>query len=201
LPFAVGPGVLIPRPETETLVEEALRLFPEKEAPIDILDLGTGSGCLLLSFLHERPQGNGIGVDRSRVALSFAERNAYDLGLWQRVALVNGNWTDQVSDVFDVIFVNPPYIAVGEIASLQPELIYEPVEALAGGSDGFDAYRQLAPILGERLKKGGRLFLEVGVGQANRISDVFAASGLSRLSCVSDLAGIPRCLVFEQSRH
>ena len=157
LPFAVGPGVLIPRPETETLVEEALRLFPERDAPIDVLDLGTGTGCLVLSFLHERPQANGIAVDRSQLALSFAERNAYDLGLWQRVALMHGNWTDGLSDIFDVIFVNPPYVAIGDMASLQPELAYEPVEALAGGTDGFDAYRQLAPILTGRLKEKGTI--------------------------------------------
>ena len=201
LPFAVGPGVLIPRPETETLVEEALWLFPERDAPIDVLDLGTGSGCLLLSFLHERPRANGIGVDQSRLALSFAERNAYDLGLWQRLALVNGNWTDEVSDIFDVIFVNPPYVALRDITSLGPELAYEPVEALSGGSDGFEAYKQLAPILGGRLKVGGRAFLEIGAGQADRVRDVFAASGLSTVSLVPDLAGIPRCLVVEQSRH
>ena len=201
LPFAVGPGVLIPRPDTETLVDEALRIFPERDGPIDILDLGTGSGCLLLSFLHERPQANGIGVDLSKTALSFAERNAYDLGLWQRIALVHGNWTDEVSDVFDVIFVNPPYVSLGEINSLDPEISYEPVAALAGGSDGFEAYRQLAPILGGRLKKNGHVFLEIGAGQLERIKDVFAASGLSTVRSIPDLAGIPRCLVLERSRH
>ncbi len=201
LPFAVGPGVLVPRPESETLVEEALRIFPERDAPIDVLDLGTGSGCLLLSFLHERPQANGIGVDLSQEALAFAERNAYDLGLWQRVAMINGSWTEKISDVFDAIFVNPPYVALGDLTSLAPEIVYEPVTALAGGSDGFEAYRQLAPILGVRLKKGGRAFLEIGAGQADRIKDVFAASGLSTLYSVADLAGILRCLVLERSRH
>lgn len=201
LPFAVGPGVLIPRPETETLIEEALRLFPERDAPIDVLDLGTGSGCLLLSFLHERPQANGIGVDLSRDALSFAVRNAYDLGLWQRVELVNGNWTDDVTDIFDVIFANPPYVALGDITSLEPEIAYEPVAALSGGSDGFDVYRKLAPILGRRLKAEGRVFLEIGAGQSDRIKAVFAASGLSTVCSVPDLAGIPRCLVLERSRY
>ena len=200
LPFAVGPGVLIPRPETETLVEAALRTFLEHDAPIDVLDLGTGSGCLLLSFLHERPQANGIGVDASRDALSYAVRNAYDLGLWERTAWENGNWTDNITDIFDVIFVNPPYIALGEIASLAPEISYEPVTALSGGSDGFDVYRQLAPSLGRRLKPEGRVFLEIGAGQADRIRAVFAASGLSTVQSISDLAGIPRCLVLERSR-
>jgi release factor glutamine methyltransferase len=199
LPFAVGPGVLIPRPETETLVEQALLAFPERDAPLDVLDLGTGSGCLLLSFLHERPQGNGIGVDISREALAYASHNAYELGLWQRVAMVNGSWTDKITDIFDVIFVNPPYIAIGEITSLQPEICYEPVSALSGGSDGFDAYRQLAPILLPRLKAGGKVFVEIGSGQAERIRAVFAASGLSTVSQIRDLAGIPRCLVLERS--
>jgi release factor glutamine methyltransferase len=201
LPFAVGQGVLIPRPETETLIEQALRIFPERNAPIDVLDLGTGSGCLLLSFLHERPQANGIGVERSREALSFAVRNAYDLGLWQRVELVNGNWTDEVTDIFDVIFVNPPYIALGDLTSLEPEISYEPVAALSGGPDGFDVYRQLAPVLGRRLKADGRIFLEMGSGQSDRIRAVFAASGLSTVHSVADLAGIPRCLVLERSRY
>lgn len=200
LPFAVGPGVLIPRPETETLVETALREFPERDAPIDVLDLGTGSGCLLLSFLHERPQANGIGVDASRDALSYAVRNAYDLGLWERTAWVNGNWTDNITDIFDVVFVNPPYIALGEIASLAPEISYEPVSALSGGSDGYDVYRQLAPSLGRRLKPEGRVFLEIGAGQADRIRAVFAASGLSTVHSISDLGGVPRCLVLERSR-
>ena len=191
---------MIPRPETETLIETALRDFPERDAPIDVLDLGTGSGCLLLSFLHERPQANGIGVDVSRDALSFAVRNAYDLGLWERTAWVNGNWTDDITDIFDVIFVNPPYIALGEIASLAPEISYEPVAALSGGSDGFDVYRQLAPMLGRRLKAEGRVYLEIGAGQSDRIMAVFAASGLSTVSSVADLAGIPRCLVLERSR-
>ena len=201
LPFAVGPGVLIPRPESETLVDEALRAFPEKDAPIDVLDLGTGSGCLLLAFLHERPQANGIGVDLSREALAYASRNAFDLGLWQRVAFVNGSWTDDVTDVFDVIFINPPYIAIGEIAGLAPEICYEPVTALSGGSDGFDAYRQLAPTLVARLKPGGKLFIEIGAGQADRARSVFAASGLVTIAHTPDLAGIPRCLVLERSRY
>jgi release factor glutamine methyltransferase len=201
LPFAVGPGVLVPRPESETLIEEALKSFPERNAPLDVLDLGVGSGCLLLSFLHERPQANGIGVDASREALSFAGENTYELGLSQRVALQHGSWTDEVSDVFDVIFSNPPYIAVGEIAGLEPEICYEPIAALSGGSDGFDAYRQLAPILGPRLKPGGRIFLEIGIGQAERISAVFAAAGLATVHLANDLAGIPRCLVLERSRY
>lgn len=201
LPFAVGPGVLIPRPDSETLVEQALLAFPERDAPIDVLDLGTGSGCLLLSFLHERPQANGIGVDLSREALAYASHNAYELGLWERVSLVNGHWTDDVTDVFDLIFVNPPYVAVGEIARLDPELCYEPVSALSGGSDGFDAYRQLAPVLVPRLKAGGKVFVEIGAGQAKRIRAVFAASGLSTLAQIDDLAGIPRCLVLEGTRY
>jgi release factor glutamine methyltransferase len=133
--------------------------------------------------------------------LSFAVRNAYDLGLWQRVELVNGNWTDDVTDIFDVIFVNPPYVALGNIASLEPEIAYEPVAALSGGPDGFDVYRQLAPILGGRLKAEGRVFLEIGAGQSDRIRAVFAASGLSTVCSVADLAGIPRCLVLERSRY
>lgn len=200
LPFAVGPGVLIPRPESETLVEEALRAFPDHDAPLDVLDLGTGSGCLLLSFLHERPQANGIGVDLSQEALAYANHNAYELGLWQRIALVNGNWTDNVTDIFDVIFVNPPYIAIGDIIGLAPEICYEPVSALSGGSDGFDAYRQLAPILAPRLKQDGKVFVEVGAGQSGRIKSVFAASGLSTIAQITDLAGIPRCLILERSQ-
>jgi release factor glutamine methyltransferase len=201
LPFAVGPGVLIPRPESEILVEEALKAFPERNAPIDVLDLGTGTGCLLLAFLHERPQANGIGTDSSREALAFAEQNAYDLGLWQRMALVNGNWADEVTDVFDVIFVNPPYIAVGDIAALAPEISYEPVEALSGGPDGFAAYRQLAPMLAARLKPAGRIFIEIGAGSEERVRTVFAAAGLVTEKSIADLAGIPRCMVMRPSGY
>lgn len=201
LPFAVGPGVLIPRPESETLIEEALKEFSDRDAPLDVLDLGTGSGCLLLSFLHERPQAQGIGVDLSREALSFAAQNAYDLGLWQRIALVQGSWTDDVTDTFDVILANPPYVAVGDIADLEPEICYEPVTALSGGPDGYNAHRQLAPVLAPRLKEGGRAFLEIGAGQADRLRAVYAASGLNTVRSVCDLSGITRCLVLERGKY
>jgi len=200
LPFAVGPGVLVPRPETETLIEESLKDFPDRDAPIDILDLGTGSGCLLLSFLHERPNANGIGVDTSREALAYAAENAWELGLAHRCALQQGSWTDDVTDLFDVIFSNPPYIALADITGLAPEISYEPVSALAAGSDGFDAYRQLAPVLSARLKAEGRIYLEIGEGQGERLSAVFAAAGLATVRLVKDLAGIGRCLVLERSR-
>ena len=199
LPFAVGPGVLVPRPESEILVSEALREFPACDTPLDVLDLGTGSGCLLLSFLHERPNAQGIGVDISRQALSWAARNASDLGLSPRAAFLLSSWMDDVSDRFDAIFINPPYVALDDLAKLEPELSYEPVAALSGGHDGFDAYRQIAPQLAPALKPGGRLFVEIGAGQGERVAAVLGATGFRIVRFVPDLAGIPRCLVLERT--
>ncbi len=196
LPFEVGPGVLVPRPDSETLIEAALTVFPEHDAELDVLDLGTGSGCLLLSFLHERPQAHGIGVDISEDALGFAASNAFALELSERSGFQVGNWLADLRGQFDVILANPPYIADGEIDGLDPEVAhYEPRSALAGGLDGLDAYRGLADILPRLLRLQGYAFVELGMGQEPDVTKIFTGAGLRILRIVPDLAGIPRCLV------
>jgi release factor glutamine methyltransferase len=196
LDFAVGPGVLVPRPDSEILVEEALRRFPDREAPLRVLDLGTGSGCLLLAFLWERPQAEGLGVDSSEQALGIAARNAKALGLDGRARFARGHWTKTLSGLFDAILVNPPYIAKDELEALQPEVArYEPRAALDGGEDGLEAYRQAAAGLASHLSLKGRAFFELGQGQAEAVAAILAQNGLTIEGTVCDLASIPRCLV------
>jgi release factor glutamine methyltransferase len=195
LSFAVGPGVLVPRPETETLIEEALRVFPATDAPLRVLDLGTGSGCLLLSFLHERKIAQGIGVDRSADALAYARANAHALGMAERVFFVQGDWSQSRQQSFDVIFANPPYIAESEWQELPQDVRdYEPRGALLAGDDGLSAYRSLAFAIPNLLRAGGGAFIELGAGQADKVSSLFTNSGL-KARTVRDLAGIERCLV------
>jgi release factor glutamine methyltransferase len=198
LAFAVGPGVLIPRPETELLVEEALRSFPDKDAQLDVLDLGTGSGCLLLSFLSERTGAQGIGVDISNDALAYAADNAQQLGLSDRTGFRHGRWAAGLREGFDIVLINPPYIVHEDIAKLQPEVAYyEPSAALSGGADGLVAYREIAGSLPQAMRPGGRAFIEIGQGQADAVGEIFASVGLTPVRAVPDLAGIPRCMVLE----
>jgi release factor glutamine methyltransferase len=198
LSFAVGSGVLIPRPDSEVLIEEALRLFPEHGERVNVLDLGTGSGCLLLSFLSERPSARGLGVDISSDALSYAIHNAECLGLSERCGFLQGHWGADVRGEFDVVFINPPYVARGEISDLDPEVgHYEPASALSGGEDGLDSYRSIAPTLGRLLSPGGKAFTEIGSGQADSTAEIFANCGLIISGRKTDLAGRTRCLVVE----
>jgi release factor glutamine methyltransferase len=196
LDFEVGPGVLIPRPESEIMVEEALKRFPMSAAPLRVADLGTGSGCLLLAFLSERPEAQGLGVDISEEALAIARRNAASLGLDGRTQFLRNDWMSAISGTWEVIFINPPYIIEGELDGLDPEVSrYEPRAALDGGTDGLCAYRRIAGLLRPRLALEGRVFLEVGQGQAGPVERIFSEKGLNIEETVFDLAGIPRCLV------
>ena len=196
LPFAVGPGVLVPRPETETLVEEALGAFPDRERPFEVLDLGTGSGCLLISFLVHRPAARGTGVDLSPDALVWARRNAVTLGVSARTRWHQGGWAAAGQQRFDVVFANPPYLAEPEGASLAPEIrLHEPPLALFGGTDGLEAYHALAPVLAASLSPGGQAFVELGSGQAPAVSEIFGRAGLEILRTVADLSGVLRCMV------
>ena len=196
LDFAVGPGVLVPRPESETLVEEALRRFPARDGALRVADFGTGSGCLLLAFLSERPKAQGTGIDISEDALHFAKRNAGALGLANRVQFVGSDWMENISGTFDAIFANPPYIGTAEMAALEPEVAnYEPKLALDGGTDGLDAYRRIAAGLSRHLKPEGLAFFELGQGQAESLGGILRQQGLTAEGTVCDLAGIPRCLV------
>ena len=196
LDFKVSRDVLIPRPETETLIESALREFPFRDAPLRVLDLGTGTGCLLLAFLSETPKAIGVGTDISRAAMELAARNACDLSLDGRTSFVESHWASAVSGTFDLVFANPPYIPTSELAGLDAEVAqFEPKLALDGGADGLRAYRQIAAALPKSMAPGALLFVEAGYGQAPEIREIFAAAKFEHRDTVCDLGGIPRCVV------
>jgi release factor glutamine methyltransferase len=193
LELEVGPGVLIPRPETETIVEAVLKAFPDRTARLSILDLGTGSGCILAALLSEYRAAQGIGVEASSAASTCAKRNLFRHGLDGRGQVCDGNWQEAVSGAFDVVVSNPPYIESGDISGLEPEVAeYEPPQALDGGPDGLTAYRILAPKIMRWLRSGGAVFLEVGAGQDRAVKQFLEDAGLIFQQAVQDLAGIPR---------
>jgi release factor glutamine methyltransferase len=195
LEFAVSPATLIPRPESETLIETAVAAFAGREPPRLLLDLGTGTGCLLLAALSEFPAAVGIGVDRSAAAAALAARNAVALNLADRALFVCGDWADALSARFDLVLCNPPYIRTEDLGSLMPEVVhYEPHTALDGGEDGAGAYRRLVPGLPRLLTPKGVAVLEIGVGQAETAIGPARRAGLAT-ELRPDLRGIPRALV------
>jgi release factor glutamine methyltransferase len=185
----VTPAVLTPRPDTETILDVVLPLFAEQEA-FNVLDLGVGSGAVLLAILAERPAARGLGVDVSEEAIAVARENAANLGLAGRAALMRGDWTSGLDDgQFDLVVSNPPYIPSEEIDTLAPEVRdHEPRLALDGGPDGLDAYRELAPQILRVLAPGGRFAVEVGPGHAGRVQTLFRDAGAEALSVTKDLA-------------
>jgi release factor glutamine methyltransferase len=189
----VGPGVLTPRPDTEALLDVVLAAFPAERA-FSVLDLGVGSGAILLAILAERPKAKGLGVDVSDEALAVARDNAAQLGLEKRVALLRSDWTTGLGDAsFDLVVCNPPYIPTADIAALEPEVRdFEPRLALDGGADGLDAYRLLAPEILRVLRPGGRFAVEIGAGQRADVEALFAAAGAVTLTAHPDLAGRDR---------
>jgi release factor glutamine methyltransferase len=192
LDFAVSPATLIPRPDSETVVEAALAACA---TPKRVLDLGTGTGCLLLAVLHERPAAFGVGTDISRDAAGLAARNALSLGLADRAAFVCADWADPLSGAFDLILSNPPYIESNHIAELMPEVAdHEPHSALDGGPDGFAAYRRILGVLPDLLAPGGVAVLELGAGQADPMAQMAGKSGFAT-AFQADLGGIPRAIV------
>ncbi len=193
LPFRVTRDVLVPRPDSETLVAAALDAGLPDGARL--LDLGTGSGCLLLALLHERPDWTGVGVDRSPAALAVAQENARALGLADRAGFVAGDWTAPLASRFDAILSNPPYVRSADLATLDPEVRdHDPALALDGGADGLEAYRRIVAEVPRLLRAGGRLGLEVGGGQAAAVSGLMAAAGFGGLIRRHDLGGVARCL-------
>jgi release factor glutamine methyltransferase len=199
LRFEVGPAVLIPRPETETVVEAVLAQLPDRARPLRLLDLGVGSGCLLLALLSELPRATGLGVDDSSAALALAGRNAERLGLAARADFRQGRWGEGLADPFDAIVSNPPYVAEGDWDGLQPEIReFEPKAALVAGPDGLAAYRALAPDCARLLVPGGLCALEVGSGQGDAVAALLAGQGLSVVERRRDLAGVERCVL---ARH
>jgi release factor glutamine methyltransferase len=200
LDFMLSPATLDPRPDSECLIEAALAAAPEDAATL-VLDLGTGSGCLLLAFLSERKRATGLGVDLSADAVATARENAARLGLAERARFAVGDWGAGVTGGFDLILCNPPYIPAGDIEGLAPEVAHhDPRLALAGGEDGLEAYRELAPELARLLRPRGRAVLEVGHGQADAVGRLMAAAGLSTHARRADLGGIERCLTLAPDR-
>ncbi len=196
LTFKVTPDVLTPRPDSETLVEAALAALVDRTRPWRILDLGVGSGCLLLSLLHELPNATGIGIDRSERALAVARANAETLGLAGRAVLQLGDWGQGIEEQFDLVVSNPPYIPSDDIETLDPEVSeHEPWLALDGGLDGLDAYRRLAGQLPVLAREGGWALLEVGVDQAQIVARLVRAAGFKIERIRADLGGIERVVV------
>jgi release factor glutamine methyltransferase len=196
LEFGLSPDTLDPRPETETVVEAVLRKFPDRKEPFSFLDLGTGTGCILLALLSEFPAATGFGLDMASGASMTAHRNASALGLARRAHFLVGDWVTAISGRFDAIVSNPPYIARSALADLPREVaLYDPRLALDGGPDGLDTYRSLVPDLPRLLKPGGVFACEVGLGQAPTVEAMLQASGLAIEGCERDLAGIVRCVV------
>ena len=198
LAFGVSRAVLSPRPETETLIEAVLDHVTDRSKPMRLLDLGTGTGCLLLTLLHELPTSRGVGVDASDDALSMARGNAERLALGDRAEFQTGDWADGLSGPFDVVVSNPPYIETATLADLEPEVTtWEPRGALDGGADGLDAYRRIVPQLKPILAEEGIAILEHGPGQADAIAALTNQSGLSVVERRPDLEGRERCLILK----
>jgi len=193
--LAVRPGVLIPRPDSETLIEAAVRHFGER-APGTIFDLGTGSGALLLAALDIWPDANGLGIDRSPDALAVATENAERLGMAARARFALGDWGEGIDGPFDLILCNPPYVESG--ADLARDVAgHEPASALFAGADGLDAYRALAPQIGRLIAPGGIALFEIGASQAMAVRALIAAAGLES-AVFRDLAGHDRCVAVKR---
>jgi release factor glutamine methyltransferase len=189
-----------PRPETETIIEAVLRRQPDRNAPLRVLDLGTGTGCLLLALLRELPRASGIGVDIVEAAVITAFSNAATLGFAERAFFAVGDWGAAVGGRFDAIVANPPYIATKKLQLLPLEVArYDPWRALDGGRDGLDAHRAIAADVAEVLAPGGIFATEVGHGQADLVTEIIAASGLTIEGIESDLAGVRRCVIAKQA--
>lgn len=194
--IGVGPGVLIPRPDSETLIEAAVQYFGA-DGPKRILDLGTGPGTLLYAALSEWPASSGLGVDASDIALDYANENALTLGLNNRVHLMLGHWADQVDELFDLILCNPPYIADSE--ELMPDVAgHEPAGALFAGADGLDDYRRIIPDLPRILAPDGIAILEIGHTQHISVRELAETAGF-KVACRQDLGGRDRALLLTRA--
>jgi release factor glutamine methyltransferase len=188
----VGPGVLVPRPDSETLIEAAVAHFGAR-GPATILDLGTGPGTLLLAALAQWPAAYGLGIDASEKALDYAELNAHSLGLDKRARFKLGDWAVDLHGQFELILCNPPYVEAG--AHLPRDVVeWEPYRALFADADGLSEYRRIAPALPRLLAEGGVACIEIGAGQCDAVTALFTATGL-KVETRQDLAGHVRCLV------
>lgn len=202
LEFCVSDQVLVPRPDSEVLIETCVRHFANrKHEPLRILDLGTGSGCLILTLLTEFPNATGLAIDVSCAALAIASRNAVRHRLTERVTFLEGDWYDAIDknhegQKFDLIVANPPYISTAELAGLMPEVSdFEPRIALDGGEDGLAAYKTIIFAAPDFLVNTGALALELGFGQAARVSLLLRAQSFTDIGLQKDLAGFERCAI------
>jgi len=189
----VGPGVLVPRPDSEVLIASAIEHFDGSAGPKRVLDLGTGPGTLLLAALDVWPDATGLGVDVSRQALSYAAANARRLGFEPRLKLKLGNWADGINETFDLILCNPPYVPESAEVGVGVRE-YEPDEALFAGKEGLDSYRALAPQLPRLLAKGGLVAVEIGFDQAKPVTELLARDGL-QAKVAQDLAARDRAIL------
>lgn len=197
LDVAVSPATLIPRADTEALIESLCALRPDRSRVSSVLDLGTGTGCLLLAALGEYPEAIGVGVDRSEAAARLARENAHRNGMQNRCFMLTGDWNASISGRFDVILSNPPYIRSQDINQLMPEVArFEPMSALDGGQDGLTEYRRIIPSLPSLMADNGLAVIEAGAGQGDDIVHLAECAGLQVLEIRSDLGGISRALAF-----
>jgi release factor glutamine methyltransferase len=199
LELQINAASLDPRPDSETLIEAVLEHVAARDDPIRVLDLGTGTGCLLLSVLSEYPNATGLGVDISPQCTSLAARNAAANDLSARARFQTGDWTTGLHSIFDVIMCNPPYIPTSTIPTLAPEVaVHEPIRALDGGADGLDCYRLLSTELPRIMAKNSRIFMETGFDQRLTVATIMRSEGLEVVSERSDLSGHDRCLVIKR---
>lgn len=195
--FFVDQNVLTPRNDSETLIEAVLSHYKNKNQELKILDLGTGSGCLILTLLKIYKNANGIGIDINEKSLQIAKKNAELLEIDNRISFIKNNWNDNIDDKFDIIISNPPYIPTDEIDILEPEVNkFNPLLALDGGTDGLDYYKYLSKSLQKNIKNSTKIFLEIGKGQENDIDYIFSANNYKLLNMYKDLSGVNRVLCF-----
>lgn len=198
LRFEVGPDVLLPRHDSETLLEAALAEIGPRDRIRTVLDLGTGSGCLLIAALHELPGARGLGVDRNWAALAVARRNAERLLPDGRAGFVLGDWSTPIGRTVDLVLCNPPYIEERTIDSLAPEVAqFEPRDALSGGLDGLDEYRRIFGSLCGCLRPEALIVLELGLGQLEPVASIAASHGFGMRGVRRDLGGIERALILD----
>jgi release factor glutamine methyltransferase len=202
LEFSLSADTLDPRPETETVIEAVLRREPDRSAPRRLLDLGTGTGCLLLALLAELPAASGVGVDIAEGAARTAARNAVNLGFADRARFVVGDWTTALSGKFDAILANPPYIASEALARLPREVAgHDPRRALDGGEDGLRSHRAIAEAAPRLLSAHGMVATEIGTGQEGAVIAIMTENSLIVDGVEKDLAGIARCVIARLAPH
>jgi release factor glutamine methyltransferase len=196
LSFRLSPATLSPRPDTETIVEACLAVLPDRQGAYRLLDLGTGTGAILIALLSERPGAFGVGIDKAVEAVAVARLNAEDNGVAARAAFAEGDWMAGLVGPFDLIVSNPPYIPSRDIAGLDREVReHDPALALDGGADGLDAYRRIAADAPRLLARGGCLIFELGIGQAQDVAALMRAAGFTILGPPrKDLGGVARAL-------